>query len=529
MLRWILYALCTLFYLVPIVKAENSIEQLSAYIIAEHYAPTSSASLNCAYKINNLALSPNGRHLATSGYYSTTNPVAFHNAGLKLWDIGNIEAIQEIHYFLDNDQLIGSLAFSPDGQHLLATQGESIILRDVQTGTEVKRFSGHTETVRNATFSADGRFIVSGQECTISNSQINLCTEPTALLKVWDVATAQEIWSINVPASSINAVEFSPDGHFVVSGHGCEERPSEHYLYSMDSFIECIPESPTLIAWNAKTGEKIRTFNSYGNEVSTVGFLPNKQFIFSRSNTASNLWDFATGKELLTLESPAFSGFSPDGHFLISSLSNFNYMPTGLAIWDAATGQQIEFNKTNFESFTADGFYNGNFSTVFSSDSHRLYSGGTADCTLRVWDFNFPEIPENNHEPPQPPHIYALTNQTNYTAGDMFQFRFRTQNTSTKHYDAYVALLFPDNHFLTFESWLIPSRQQITAIFNQVMPYFTDKALDIAYQYPILELQLPPETPKGHYQGCAVLTEAGSNILQGEHWVSSHCTGFMVQ
>jgi len=520
MLRWILYALCTLFYFIPITKAENSIELLSAFMVAEHYMQPDS-STTCDYKMNSwLALSPDNRYLATHSY---------SNDALKLWNIENIDAIQEVYSLSNNEQRLGSIEFSPDGNYLLATQEKSIILRDVQTGTEVKRFEGHTETVKNATFSADGRFIVSGQECTIDDSS-HLCMESTALLKVWDVTTSQENLSINVPASGINSVEFSPDGRFIVSGHDCENRINLEYSASLgEIWKECVPESPTLIAWDAKTGEKIRTFDSYGNYISAIGFSPDQQFLVSKSaGEALTLWNFATGEKRWNFEVqpylPYFSSFSfsPDGHFFLYDIRE------DLFVWDIAANQHVVFNKINFEHFVADKTEFRSFETRFSADGKRLYTVDT-DCMIKVWSFNFPEIPENNHEPPHPPNIYALTNQANYTAGDTFQFRFRTQNTSSKHYDAYVALLFPDNHFLTFESWLILSRQQITAIFNQVMPYFTDKALDIAYQYPILELQLPPETPKGHYQGCAVLTEAGSNILQGEHWVSSHCTGFMVQ
>jgi WD40 repeat protein len=56
-----------------------------------------------------------------------------------------------------------SVAFAADGRRVLSGgMDHTLRLWDVATGQEVQRFEGHTEAVMGVAFSPDGRFALSG-------------------------------------------------------------------------------------------------------------------------------------------------------------------------------------------------------------------------------------------------------------------------------------------------------------------------------------------------------------------------------
>jgi len=53
------------------------------------------------------------------------------------------------------------VAFSPGGKTVLTSGADGTArLWDVQTGAEVRRYTGHTDWVRNVAFSPDGKYIL---------------------------------------------------------------------------------------------------------------------------------------------------------------------------------------------------------------------------------------------------------------------------------------------------------------------------------------------------------------------------------
>lgn len=76
---------------------------------------------------------------------------------------------------------------------------------NAQTGEELLTFSGHNEIVWDATWSPNGKRIVSGDE--------------TGIVKVWDAATGQEVLSFSTGAVVFN-VNWSPDGSYIIASGG---------------------------------------------------------------------------------------------------------------------------------------------------------------------------------------------------------------------------------------------------------------------------------------------------------------------
>jgi WD40 repeat protein len=117
-----------------------------------------------------------------------------------------------------------------------------LILWDVETGQEVRRFIGHTNGVEGVVFSHDGQKILS--------SGYDL----TAIL--WDVSTGSIIRRFTNHTGAVFQVRFSPDDRFVLSGSG----------------------DGTTLWWNVETGDVIRRYSNAG--VYQPAFGPDGRTVF---------------------------------------------------------------------------------------------------------------------------------------------------------------------------------------------------------------------------------------------------------
>jgi WD40 repeat protein len=155
------------------------------------------------------------------------------NGKMEVWEVETGEKIETIKP--PKDEMTGgrSIAFSPDGQNVVAGSLEigkrgMVIIYDVVSGSLLKTLEGHSAGVYSVAYSPDGRFILSGSW--------------DKTMKLWDVANGREMrtfggnTSPSPPArqarggremrtfggntSPIFGVAFSPDGCLALSGGG---------------------------------------------------------------------------------------------------------------------------------------------------------------------------------------------------------------------------------------------------------------------------------------------------------------------
>ncbi len=208
---------------------------------------------------------------------------------------------------------------------------------------------GHNSTVLSVVFSPDGRLLASGSVFWDSSTW-------RGEIKLWDVATGQEIRTIS-PSGSCTiewGIAFSPNGQFLASGSG------EGVVY----------------LWEVATGREVRTLTT-GNTFSVcwVAFSPDGRLLAAATATDDiKLWEVATGQEIRTLTGHTYGvhqvAFSPDGKFLASGAGDYT-----IKLWEVTTGKEVH---------TLSGHTGSVYSVAFSPDGKQLASGSW-DETIKLW------------------------------------------------------------------------------------------------------------------------------------------------
>ncbi len=221
---------------------------------------------------------------------------------------------------------------------------------------------GHTGSVEAVAFSPDGRFIVSGSS--------------DETLKVWDAVSGALLKTFEGHDGPVYSVAFSPDGRFIVSG-------------SMDH---------TLKLWDAAPPSTlVKTFNGHNGLVFSVAFSPSPTdaIIVSGSDDHTlKLWDAASGallnSALLFVEGYVSSvAFSSDGRS-----HRLRLLPRdgrAYAIQSGTWDNIVEMGEMGASTLASPprkspiGYKNSVSSVAFSSD-RRFIVIGSGDNTLKLRD-----------------------------------------------------------------------------------------------------------------------------------------------
>jgi WD40 repeat protein len=204
-----------------------------------------------------------------------------------VWDI----ASGEMEHALNGEYHV---TFSPDGAWMAANGRGQLTIelwRVEDWGLEREIVTSHAGDIFTLAFSPDSRLLASAANF--------LSDTPEFSVKLWDVLTGQELFTLQGHQDAIHSLAFSPDGRWLASA-------------SMDTTVKI---------WDVQTGQLLHTLQTRA-ELFDVTFSPNSTLVAAAlNNNTVELWDVASGRLARTLKhggEVVSVAFSPDSALLAS-------------------------------------------------------------------------------------------------------------------------------------------------------------------------------------------------------------------
>lgn len=339
------------------------------------------------------------------------------------WDAASGEALQRLDGHTD---VVTRAVFSPDGKRILsASLDRTLRLWDIETGDTLLTIES-PGALLNAAFSPDGWRAVSS---SADETAADVATDAVdRTIRVWDLETGTEIQKFSPDSGFVRAVDFSPNGRFVASGTwnsmdggviqlwnigtgqverrffgGHRDIITQVKFNDDGSRLLSTSWDRSLVVWDVQTGVELQRLDGHHDRILSAAFVPDGQEVLVSTGHIGNnipdpaqdnvvdpvvwVWDLAPSRAQLHLlaghENWVWSvAISSDGRYAASGSGPLGQpqadVDTSVRIWDTQTGEAL---------FQLEGHEQTVHALHFMPDTPELLSASW-DGTVRRWSLD---------------------------------------------------------------------------------------------------------------------------------------------
>ena len=276
---------------------------------------------------------------------------------------------------------VRSASYSPDGRYIVSASWDNTIkIWESSTGNLVRTLEGHTNWVNSASYSPEGRYIVSASD--------------DKTIKIWESSTANLVRTMEGHTSYVNSASYSPDGRYIVSAGdktikiwesstGNLVRTMGHMDYQTSAsyspdgrYIVSASSDKTIKIWESGTGNLVRTMEGHTDYVNSASYSPDGRYIVSASNDNTiRIWENCTGNLVRTMKRHTgfvySASYSPDGRYIISASWD-----GAIKILESSTGNLVRTMRRHTPIVN---------SAIYSPDGRYIVSASW-DNTIKIWE-----------------------------------------------------------------------------------------------------------------------------------------------
>lgn len=278
----------------------------------------------------NLTQKPRRVHFKAVGFSSDGRWVAASKRNrTELWEVETGQLLRTLSTKFPD----GSFALSPDGRWLAASPGvvspslaEEISLWDLKPGHELFSVPLSFCQVGAVAFSPDGRWLAVGSSAGCPNGEVGLWELESAGDRL--LARGSLRWGKNFPLYELGerytgarAIAFSPDSRWMATA--------------------TMGDTIAVKIWDLATRQELRTLSANTGVVWALRFSPDGRWLAAADRDATvRVWEAASGREVHILRGHTgvvwSLDFSPNGCCLVSGS-----MDGTTRIWDTQTGEPL--------------------------------------------------------------------------------------------------------------------------------------------------------------------------------------------
>jgi WD40 repeat protein/HEAT repeat protein len=218
---------------------------------------------------------------------------------IHLWSLAEK---REVRVLKGHDGPVTCAAFTADGRRLLSGGADARLrVWDVEAGTQVGEF-GHPGYINDIAVANDGRFVVTA------------CADRAA--RVFDLVQKKLVKELPRHQDIVWAVAISPDAKLAASAGGGD------YDGTQGRFVPGSRDYDIRL-WDLATGQEVRRFRGHTDNVRALAFSPDGRRLLSAGyDKTVRLWHVASGRELATFDKHSewvqCVAFFPDGRRALS-------------------------------------------------------------------------------------------------------------------------------------------------------------------------------------------------------------------